>query len=68
MYINSNAGDDCKITLKTLSVPVMQLTNTVMFLIGRIGIVIAVIFSHLIINIHIKISRFIIMAGWQPCG
>ena len=43
MYIYSNACDDCKITLKTLSVPVMQLTNTVMFLIGRIGIVIAVI-------------------------
>ena len=61
MYIYSNACDDCKITL---SVPVMQLTN--MFLIGRIGIVIAVICSHLIINFHIKISRFIIMAGWQP--
>ena len=67
MYIYSNACDDCKITLKTLSVPVMQLTNTAMFLIGRIGIVIAVICSHLIINFHIKISRFIIMAGWQPC-
>ena len=32
MYIYSNACDDCKITLKTPSVPVMQLTNTVMFL------------------------------------
>ena len=31
MYIYSNACDDCKITLKTLSVPVMQLTNTVVF-------------------------------------
>ena len=29
--------------------------------------VIAVICSHLIINFHIKISRFIIMTGW-PCG
>ena len=64
MYIYSNACDDCKITLKTLSVPVMQLTNTVMFLIGRIGIVIAVICSHLIINYYYgRLAALIYLRG-----